>query len=123
MKFILAFDKFKGSLTSEQASTCAARAVREIFSPYETPEIVVLPTADGGEGTVDAFLSACGGTRVACIVTPPHEIPQSVIRFLHSLRFCRTADALWKWHRHLVWHLFQKKNVTRCIPRPSVPVR
>lgn len=77
MKFILAFDKFKGSLSSEQASSCAVQAIRGIFSDIETPEIVVLPTADGGEGTVAAFLSACGGTQVACNVTPPHEMPTS----------------------------------------------
>ena len=77
MKFILAFDKFKGSLTSEQASACAERAIRKVFTPYIPPEIVILPTADGGEGTVEAFLSACGGTRVECSVTPPHETPQS----------------------------------------------
>ncbi len=75
MKFILAFDKFKGSLTSEEASACAERAVREVFARYIDPEIVILPTADGGEGTVEAFLSACGGTRVECNVTPPHETP------------------------------------------------
>ncbi len=77
MKFILAFDKFKGSLTSEQASACAERAIREIFEPYTDPEIVILPTADGGEGTVDAFLAACGGTCVTCAVTPPMETPNS----------------------------------------------
>ena len=71
MKLILAFDKFKGSLTSEQASACAARAIREVISPFEEPEIITVPTADGGEGTVEAFLSACGGTRVECNVTPP----------------------------------------------------
>ncbi len=77
MKFILAFDKFKGSLTSEQASSIAERAIREVFASYTDPEIVLLPTADGGEGTVDAFLSSCGGTRVSCNVTPPHETPES----------------------------------------------
>ena len=77
MKFLLAFDKFKGSLTSEEASACAERAVREVFARYIEPEIVILPTADGGEGTVEAFLSACGGTRVECSVTPPHELPDS----------------------------------------------
>ena len=77
MKCILAFDKFKGSLTSEQASACAARAIREVFERIQDPEIVILPTADGGEGTVEAFLSACGGTRVECNVTPPQETPDS----------------------------------------------
>ena len=77
MKFILAFDKFKGSLTSQEASSCAAQAIRDVFAEVEDTEIVVLPTADGGEGTVDAFLAACGGTRVECNVTQPHEAPTS----------------------------------------------
>lgn len=77
MKFILAFDKFKGSLTSQEASSCAAQAIRDVFAEIEDTEIVVLPTADGGEGTVDAFLAACGGTRVECNVTQPHEVPTS----------------------------------------------
>ena len=77
MKFILAFDKLKGSLTSEEASACAARAIREVFEHIQAPKIVILPTADGGEGTVEAFLSACGGTRVECNVTPPQALPHS----------------------------------------------
>ncbi len=77
MKFILAFDKLKGSLTSAEASACAARAIREVFDRIEDSEIVILPTADGGEGTVEAFLSACGGTRVECSVTPPQELPDA----------------------------------------------
>lgn len=77
MKFILAFDKFKGSLTSAEASSCAAQAIRDVFAEIEDTEIVILPTADGGEGTVEAFLAVCGGTRVECNVTQPHEVPTS----------------------------------------------
>ena len=87
MKFILAFDKFKGSLTSAQASACAARAIRAVLSAFEEPEIVTVPTADGGEGTVEAFLAACGGTRVECNVTPPHELPTSDVRTAAQFAF------------------------------------
>lgn len=87
MKFILAFDKFKGSLTSEEASSCAAQAVREVFSEVEDTELMILPTADGGEGTVDAFLAACGGTRVECNVTQPHEPPDSANRCTAQFAF------------------------------------
>ena len=87
MKFILAFDKFKGSLTSEQASACAARAIQKVFSDVEDLEIITVPTADGGEGTVEAFLSACGGTRVECNVTPPHLSPEQGIRIPAQFAF------------------------------------
>lgn len=75
MKILFAFDKFKGSLTSEQAAACALDAAREVFDGTDPVEAVILPTADGGEGTVDAFLSACEGMRVECSVTPPHVSP------------------------------------------------
>lgn len=87
MKFILAFDKFKGSLTSEEASACAARAIRAVLAEVEEAEIVTVPTADGGEGTVEAFLAACGGTRVECNVTPPHELPTSDVRTAAQFAF------------------------------------
>ena len=72
MKIVLAFDKFKGSLTSAEAAEAAARGIRRVFP---MADIRVLPTADGGEGTVDAMLSAVGGERVVCSVTPPHLMP------------------------------------------------
>lgn len=93
MKCILAFDKFKHSLTSAEAARAAEDGIRLALydrglsdrGDTENPEIVVLPVADGGEGTVDAFLAAVEtasasetasvGTRVVCRVTPPHKSP------------------------------------------------
>lgn len=77
MKIIFAFDKFKGSLTSKQAADCALDAAREVFDEVDAVDAVIIPTADGGEGTVEAFLASCEGTRVECNVTPPHVSPSS----------------------------------------------
>ena len=55
MKILVLMDSFKGSLTSAEAG----EAVREgILSADETAEVLVYPFADGGEGTLDAFLKA-----------------------------------------------------------------
>ncbi|WP_369281990.1 glycerate kinase [Oscillibacter sp. GMB15532] len=60
-KIILAPDSFKGTMTSREVCEELTAAIGEIFP--ET-EILSLPVADGGEGSVDAFLTACGGERV-----------------------------------------------------------
>lgn len=52
---VLAPDKFKGSLTAEQAARAMARGVCRA-DPTMTP--IVCPVADGGEGTLDAVLAA-----------------------------------------------------------------
>lgn len=71
-KIILAFDKFKGSLTQKEAADAAEAGIRAVCPDAE---ILVLPCADGGEGTVNAFLSAKGGERIYADVTPPHKAP------------------------------------------------
>lgn len=74
MKIILAFDKFKGSLTSTEAAEAAKRGILLACADHgikELPEFVTVPTADGGEGTVDAFHAACGGSIRTCNVTHP----------------------------------------------------
>ncbi|MCV7408952.1 glycerate kinase [Mycobacterium florentinum] len=52
---VLAPDKFKGSLTAEQAARAMAQGVCRA-DPMITP--IVCPVADGGEGTLDAVLAA-----------------------------------------------------------------
>lgn len=68
MRILIAPDSFKGSLTAAQVAEVMARAVRE-----EAPEAQVrlIPLADGGEGTVDALVAACGGHTVPIEVTGP----------------------------------------------------
>lgn len=57
-KIVLAFDSFKGSLSSEQCARCAAKAITRIFPRCE---IVTTVVADGGEGTSEAIVRARQG--------------------------------------------------------------
>lgn len=58
---IVISDSFKGSLSSQ---TICAIARERIPLQFPDCRVIALPVADGGEGTVDCFLSACGGDRV-----------------------------------------------------------
>ena len=58
MKIVVAIDSFKGSLTTFEAG----KAVSEgILRADKNAEIVISPISDGGEGTVNAIVSATGG--------------------------------------------------------------
>lgn len=72
-KYVLIPDSFKGTLSSEDICRIASE---EILRLEPESEICAIPVADGGEGTVDAFLAAVGGTRaeVPCIGPCGQEI-------------------------------------------------
>ncbi|MBF6137116.1 glycerate kinase [Nocardia otitidiscaviarum] len=59
-RVVLAPDKFKGSLTAAEVADALARGIGRTAPGAD---VVRLPVADGGDGTVDAFLAA-GWTRV-----------------------------------------------------------
>ncbi|MDI6601893.1 MAG: glycerate kinase, partial [Thermoanaerobacteraceae bacterium] len=67
MRVIISPDSYKGSLTSKQV----CNAIEEGLKRSGSFDIVKIPIADGGEGTVDAFLSAVGGELVEVTVTAP----------------------------------------------------
>jgi glycerate kinase len=58
VKVVVAPNAFKGSLTASEAAAAMARGVREAFPDAEVVEI---PVADGGDGTVEALVSAHRG--------------------------------------------------------------
>jgi glycerate kinase len=66
MKFIIAPDSFKGSLTAQQAAAAMEQGVRAVFPDAEIDSI---PMADGGEGTLDALVAATKGkfVQVGCV--------------------------------------------------------
>lgn len=69
MKVILAFDSFKGSLSSARAAEAAACGIREI---YPRADITSLLIADGGEGTAAALAATWPSSRkVIADVTDP----------------------------------------------------
>lgn len=68
MKIMVAPDSFKGSLTAMEAAQAIAEGIRELDGGVE---LVLLPAADGGEGTMNAMVEATGGKLVACQVEDP----------------------------------------------------
>lgn len=68
-RLIVAVDSFKGSIGAAAAATAVADGWRSVRAH---DEVVVLPMADGGEGTLDAFAAAVpGARRVPVEVTGP----------------------------------------------------
>lgn len=68
MKIVIAPDSFKGSLSSVEVVACVEAAIRAV---QKDVEIVRLPIADGGEGTVEAFHLSVGGQIRTETVTDP----------------------------------------------------
>ena len=68
-KIVLIPDSFKGTLSSKQICEIVSA---EITQQFPNCEIVSIPVADGGEGSVDCFLSALGGEKITAIVSGPH---------------------------------------------------
>lgn len=71
MKILIAPDKFKGSM---RASDVAARVAAGISSVVPDAEVITVPVADGGDGTLDAALAA-GFHRVPVTVDGPTGEP------------------------------------------------
>ncbi|MEW4567520.1 glycerate kinase [Tautonia sp. JC769] len=68
MDIVIAPDKFKGSLTAVEASRAIARGAIRACPSAALDEI---PMADGGEGTVEALVTATRGTFRTAPVTGP----------------------------------------------------
>ena len=68
-KAVLIPDSFKGTLTSQQICDILRQEIQTHFPDCET---VSIPVADGGEGSVDCFLSAMGGEKVFKTVKNPY---------------------------------------------------
>ncbi len=68
MNIFIAIDSFKGSLSSLQAGNAAADGIRRVFP---AARIHIAPVADGGEGTVNALVSALSGQMQSVSVCDP----------------------------------------------------
>lgn len=67
-KIVVAIDSFKGSLSTFQSAEAIKDAAKIVF---DDAEVVVSPIADGGEGTVDAIVSATKGEMIEVLVKNP----------------------------------------------------
>ncbi|HYD66502.1 glycerate kinase [Azospirillum sp.] len=72
MRIVVAPDSFKGSLTAAEAAAAIACGFRAVLPDAD---IVSLPMADGGEGTVDALLGILGGHARTVTVRDPFDRP------------------------------------------------
>lgn len=68
MKIVIAPDAFKGSLRAEEAADAIYSGVKKVFPQAE---IIRLPIADGGEGTLSVLISSTGGTIETVSVQDP----------------------------------------------------
>ena len=68
MKIVLAFDSFKGCLSSQQACRAAAGGVRQAFPDAQVVEV---PVSDGGEGLTSVLTRALGGRIITIGVHGP----------------------------------------------------
>ncbi|MDA0578675.1 MAG: glycerate kinase [Verrucomicrobia bacterium] len=64
----IAPDSFKGTLTAPAAAACMAGGLRKALP---RAQFVLIPMADGGEGTVDALVAATDGSRLRCRARDP----------------------------------------------------
>jgi len=71
MRVVVAPDKFKGSLPAVEVAGAIAAGLR---AGLPTAELVTIPVADGGDGTVDAAVAA-GFDRVTVTVAGPTGEP------------------------------------------------
>lgn len=58
--FILVPDSFKGTLSAIEVCNIMKSSIKKL---YKDANIISVPVADGGEGTVEAFLYALGGEK------------------------------------------------------------
>ncbi|MBE6222081.1 MAG: glycerate kinase [Bacteroidales bacterium] len=68
MKIVLAPDSFKECLTAAQVARAMAQAVHQA---YPSAEVIPIPLADGGEGTLEVLVPALGATLREVTVSDP----------------------------------------------------
>ena len=68
MKIVIAPDSFKGSLSALEVAIAIEKGIRNVDPDIE---IIKIPMADGGEGTVQSLIDATGGTIIKLKVHDP----------------------------------------------------
>jgi len=68
MRVLVASDSFKGSLNSIRVGEAVAEGIRKV---YPQADVRIIPIADGGEGTVEALVTAGRGRYLKKVVSSP----------------------------------------------------
>lgn len=104
-KIVVASDSFKGSATSLEVAEAVEKGIRR---KNPSVEVVKLPIADGGEGTVEALIQALDGKKEEIEVTGPYDRPvkatygfldesKAVIEMAEAsgLHYKKEEDSIW----------------------------
>lgn len=67
-KCIILPDSFKGTMSALRVCEIMKKCILQVFPNCE---VIAIPVADGGEGTVDCFLQALGGRKVKLQTSGP----------------------------------------------------
>ena len=67
-KYVVAPDSFKESMTAKEVCDAMEKGIKKADP---AAEVIKVPMADGGEGTVDSLVDATNGQRVTVEVTGP----------------------------------------------------
>jgi len=86
MKFVFAPDSFKGTLSSLEVTNILEKAAK---SHFQDLRVIKVPIADGGEGTVEALITALGGEYRYAEVTGP--LAEMKVRAKYGITGNRTA--------------------------------
>ncbi|MEH7107842.1 glycerate kinase family protein [Bacillus sp. JJ1764] len=68
MKFVLAPDSFKESMTAKKAALAMEKGIKKVFPDAEC---VLVPMADGGEGTLESLVNLFNGELIQTEVIGP----------------------------------------------------
>lgn len=79
-KFVLAPDSFKESMTAKEVCVAMEKGIRKVFSDAE---IVHVPMADGGEGTVESLVDATNGHKEYIEVQGP--LPEQKVKAYYGI--------------------------------------
>lgn len=88
-KFILIPDSFKGTLSSIEVCNIIEPIIQ---GKYLDADIIKIPVADGGEGSVDAFIQAVGGEKKIVEVCGPYFEKRPAFYGLINNRTCAVIE-------------------------------
>ena len=92
MKVVLAFDSFKGTMSSIEVANIVENGLK---SKYSNINIKTLEIGDGGEGTLDAIINQTGGEkRFKTIVGPHFERIEAMIGLNGNDCFIESANVV-----------------------------
>ena len=96
MKIVLAPDSYKGSMLALDVAKAMEKGVRRVVPDAET---VLVPVADGGDGTLETLVGGTGGSVEKMEVVGP--LGEPIVA--EWGRWVIATRPWWKWLPHRDW--------------------